>query len=98
MTINKNTEGSKLIIALEGRLDTTTAPELEACIKDSLQDVKELVLNLEKLEYISSAGLRILLLAQKMMNQQGTMVVTGANSIVMEVFEVTGFTDILTLA
>ena len=98
MTINKNTEGSKLIIALEGRLDTTTAPELEACIKDSLQDVKKLVLNLEKLEYISSAGLRILILAQKMMNQQGTMVVTGANSIVMEVFEVTGFTDILTLA
>lgn len=97
MTINKNTEGSKLTLALSGRLDTTTAPELEEFIQSSLAGVTDLVLDLSNLEYISSAGLRVLLSAQKIMNKQGSMVVTGANEIVMEVFEVTGFDEILTL-
>ena len=97
MTINKNTEGSKLTLALSGRLDTTTAPELEEFVQSSLAGVIDLVLDLSKLEYISSAGLRVLLSAQKIMNKQGSMVVTGANEIVMEVFEVTGFDEILTL-
>lgn len=97
MTINKNTEGSKLTLALSGRLDTTTAPELEEFIQSSMAGVTDLVLDLSNLEYISSAGLRVLLSAQKIMNKQGSMVVTGANEIVMEVFEVTGFDEILTL-
>ena len=97
MTINKNTEGNKLTLALSGRLDTTTAPELEEFIQSSLAGVTDLVLDLSNLEYISSAGLRVLLSAQKIMNKQGSMVVTGANEIVMEVFEVTGFDEILTL-
>ena len=97
MTINKNTEGSKLTLALSGRLDTTTAPELEEFVQSSLAGVIDLVLDLSNLEYISSAGLRVLLSAQKIMNKQGSMVVTGANEIVMEVFEVTGFDEILTL-
>ena len=97
MTINKNTEGSKLTLALSGRLDTTTAPELEEFVQSSLAGVTDLVLELSNLEYISSAGLRVLLSAQKIMNRQGSMVVTGANEIVMEVFEVTGFDEILTV-
>jgi anti-sigma B factor antagonist len=97
MTINKNLEGNTLTIALEGRLDTTTAPELEKELKSSLDGVKELVFDFTKLDYISSAGLRVLLSAQKLMSKQGGMKVTHVNEMVMEVFEVTGFTDILTI-
>lgn len=97
MTINKNLEGNTLTIALEGRLDTTTAPELEKELKSSLDGVKELVFDFTKLDYISSAGLRVLLSAQKLMSKQGGMKVTHVNEMVMEVFEVTGFNDILTI-
>ena len=97
MTINKNQNGSSLTIALEGRLDTTTAPELEQEIKNSLDGVTELVMDFAKLDYISSAGLRVLLSAQKKMTRQGSMKVIHANEMVMEVFEVTGFADILNI-
>ena len=97
MTINKTTEDSKLTIALEGRLDTVTAPELEAALKDSLSGIEELVFDLSSLDYISSAGLRVLLSAQKTMNKQGSMTVRGANEDLMEIFDVTGFVDILNI-
>ena len=93
---NKNVENNKLVIALEGRLDTTTSPMLETELKNSLEGVTELVLDFEKLEYISSAGLRVLLSAQKTMNNQGSMKVINVNENIMEIFEVTGFSDILT--
>ena len=96
MKINKTQNASALIIALEGRLDTTTAPELEAELKASLDDVSELVFDIEKLDYISSAGLRVLLSAHKaMMKKGGKMKVIHVNETVMEVFEITGFADIL---
>ena len=95
MTINKNLSGNQLTIALEGRLDTTTAPELEAELKMSLDNVNSLIFDLDKLDYISSAGLRVLLSAQKIMSKKGGMKVTHVNEIVQEVFEVTGFSDIL---
>ena len=97
MTINKTQENDKLTINIEGRLDTTTAPQLEAEIKNSLDNVKELVFDIKELEYISSAGLRVLLSAQKIMNKQGKMTVKGANEAVTEIFEVTGFVDILNI-
>ncbi|HBI53006.1 MAG TPA: anti-sigma factor antagonist [Ruminococcaceae bacterium] len=97
MTINKKQDGSKLSIALEGRLDTTTAPELENELKTSLDGISNLVFDLSALEYISSAGLRVLLSAQKTMNKQGEMTVTGANETIMEIFDVTGFVDILNI-
>ena len=97
MTITKNRNGNVLNIALEGRLDTTTAPELEGELKTSLDGVTELVFDFTKLDYISSAGLRVLLSAQKQMSKQGSMKVTHVNEMVMEVFEVTGFADILTI-
>ena len=97
MTINKNRNGSALIIALEGRLDTTTAPELEKELRDGLAGVTALTLDFAKLEYISSAGLRVLLGAHKQMSKQGEMKVTNINDIVGEVFEVTGFADILNI-
>lgn len=97
MTITKTQENDKLTIKLEGRLDTTTAPQLESEIKTSLDSVKELVFDITDLAYISSAGLRVLLTAQKIMNKQGKMAVTGASEAVMEIFEVTGFVDILTI-
>ena len=97
MTINKTEEGSTLTLALKGRLDTPTAPELEAVLKESLDGVGALVLDMEALVYLSSAGLRVILGAQKQMNRQGTMVVRCVNDTIMEVFEVTGFTDILTI-
>ena len=97
MTINKIRSGNNLTVAIEGRLDTTTAPQLEAELKASLDGISDLTMDLSKLEYISSAGLRVLLSAQKIMNKQGTMKVTGANETVMEVFEVTGFSDILNI-
>ncbi|MCI6097603.1 MAG: STAS domain-containing protein [Selenomonadaceae bacterium] len=97
MTISKNLEGEKLTILLEGRLDTTTSPALEAELKDALTGITELVFDFEKLEYISSAGLRILLANQKIMNKQGSMVIKNVNEVIAEVFEVTGFADILTV-
>ena len=97
MTIQKTLNGSTLSVALEGRLDTTTAPQLEAELKASLDGITELDLDFEKLEYLSSAGLRVLLAAQKTMNKQGTMVIHHVNETIREVFEVTGFIDILTI-
>ena len=97
MTINKTKNGSSLTIILEGRLDTTTSPEVEKEINSSLNGIDELVFDLAKLEYISSAGLRVLLHAKKVMSSQGKMIVCGANETVNEVFEITGFSDILDL-
>ncbi len=97
LNIVKNLEDAKLSVALEGRLDTTTAPELDNSLKESIAEVKELVFDFEGLEYISSAGLRVLLSAQKTMNQQGSMKLIHVSSEVNEIFEVTGFSDILTI-
>ena len=97
MTINKNLNGNQLTIALEGRLDTTTAPELEAELNQSLGNAESLTLDFSKLDYISSAGLRVLLSAHKAMSPKGGLKVTNVNEIVREVFEVTGFSDILTI-
>lgn len=98
MTINKTVNGGELTLALEGRLDTVTAPELEAELKASLGGAESLTLDFSKLDYISSAGLRVLLSAHKMMAAKGGMKVTNVNEIVAEVFEVTGFSDILNIA
>ncbi len=95
MDIVKNINGSKLVISLSGRLDTTSAPVFEAEIKNSLAGVTELVLDFEKLEYVSSAGLRVILYARKQMNNQGEMTLKNVCADIMEVFEITGFTDIL---
>ncbi len=97
MTINKTQEGTALTVALEGRLDTTTAPDLELELRENLEGITELVLDLTSLEYMSSAGLRVLLSAQKTMNKQGSMVIRGANDVIMDIFEVTGFSEILTI-
>ncbi len=97
MTMNKILNANELTMALSGRLDTTTAPQLEAELKASLTGVAFLVMEFAELEYISSAGLRVLLSAQKVMNKQGKMVVRHANETILEVFEVTGFSDILTV-
>ena len=97
MTIHKIKNAKMLTIALEGRLDTTTAPELETVLNDALAGVEELTFDFEKLDYISSAGLRVLLAAQKTMNRQGSMKVIHANEMILEIFEVTGFSDILTV-
>ena len=97
MTITKKTEGSALTITLEGRLDTSTAPELEAELGASLDGVTDLTLDLEQLLYLSSAGLRVILGAQKRMNKQGTMTVVHVADAIMEVFEITGFVDILNI-
>ena len=95
MNITKTQNGTALTVALEGRLDTTTAPELENELKASLGGITTLTLDLAKLDYISSAGLRVLLSAHKTMMKQGGMKVVNANEMVMEVFDVTGFADIL---
>ena len=97
MTIQKSMNGSTLEIALEGRLDTVTAPELEAELKQSMDGAESLVFDFSKLDYISSAGLRVLLSAHKVMSRKGGMKVTHVNEIVQEVFDVTGFADILTI-
>lgn len=97
MNIAKKLEDKKLTISIDGRLDTSTAPELDEELKASLAGVEELVMDFSGMEYISSAGLRVLLSAQKVMNAQGEMIVTGANDTVMEIFDITGFTDILTI-
>lgn len=97
MTIEKKINGTDLTLTLSGRLDTTTSPQLEAELKESLSGVVHLVLDFTALEYLSSAGLRTLLAAQKQMNKQGDMVVRNVNETIAEVFEVTGFSDILTI-
>ena len=97
MTITKTQDQNSLTLFLEGRLDTTTSPQLEAELSASLGGVTHLTLDLSKLAYLSSAGLRVILSAQKRMNKQGQMVVRNVNDTIMEVFEVTGFVDILTI-
>lgn len=97
MTINKTTEDGKTTIELEGRLDTTTAPDLEALLNDLLPQTKELVFDFKNLEYLSSAGLRILLNSQKVMTKQGKMVIRNVNETIMDVFDMTGFSSILTI-
>lgn len=97
MTIEKNANGENLEIKLVGRLDTTTAPALEAELKKSLDVVKKLVFDFLSLEYLSSAGLRVLLAAQKVMNKQGEMIIRNVNDTIQEIFEVTGFSEILTI-
>ena len=95
MNIVKTQEGSKLTVALEGRLDTVTAPQLEAELRTSVTGTDELVFDLAGLDYVSSAGLRVLLSAQKVMNRQGKMVIRNVKPEIMDIFEVTGFVDIL---
>ena len=97
LNINKTIDGNKGVFALEGRLDTVTSPDLENSLKDSLSGLSELVLDFGQLEYISSAGLRVLLAAHKTMSKQGSMKVTNVNGTIQEIFEVTGFSDILTI-
>lgn len=97
MVIDKKTNGTELTIALEGRLDTVTSPQLEAALAESLEGTTSLVFDFEKLAYISSAGLRVLLGAQKAMNKQGSMKVVHVGDAIMEIFEVTGFSEILTI-
>lgn len=97
MEIISTKNGQNLDIALTGRLDTTTAPQLEGHLRDNLGGVAELALDFAKLEYISSAGLRVLLGAQKIMNKQGKMVIKNVCADIMEVFDITGFSDILTI-
>ena len=97
LNISKESNATSLTVILEGRLDTTTAPDLEKELKDSLDDVTELIMDFEKLEYISSAGLRVLLSAQKIMSRQGEMKLIHVSNTIMEIFEVTGFADILTI-
>ena len=97
LNINKKLDDKTLTVTLEGRLDTTTAPQLETELKSDLPDVTSLVMDFEKLEYISSAGLRVLLSAQKIMNKQGEMKLIHVNDVINEIFEVTGFSDILSI-
>ena len=97
MTIEKKINGEALTLIVSGRLDTQTAPELEKELDSVLADIKELTFDFANLEYVSSAGLRVILKAQKAMNAQGSMKLTGVNDSIMEVFDVTGFLDILTI-
>lgn len=97
MTLKKTQNADALLLEVEGRLDTMTAPELEKVITTQLEGVKHLTLDFAKLEYVSSAGLRVILTAQKRMSAQGDMEVVHVNELIMEVFEVTGFTDILNI-
>lgn len=97
MEINKTIEGKKATVAPIGRVDTTTAPEFEAAIQEVLPDADELIIDLEQLAYISSAGLRVLLAARKAMDGKGQMIVRNVNDTVSEILDVTGFSDILTI-
>lgn len=97
MTIEKIANGNELTIIVEGRLDTVTAPALEKEIKENVEGVEKLVLDFAALDYISSAGLRVVLAAQKIMNKQGEMIVKNVNETVNEIFEITGFCDVLTI-
>lgn len=97
MTIKQIKENKKLTLAITGRIDTSTAPELSELLKDALTGVEDLLIDLKGVDYISSAGLRVILLAQKMMNNQGSLTVANVNNDIMETFELTGFTDILNI-
>ncbi|MBO4898879.1 MAG: STAS domain-containing protein [Lachnospiraceae bacterium] len=97
LNITKESNGTDLTITLEGRLDTATSPDLDAQLRSVIDGVKSLTFDMDKLAYISSAGLRVLLSAQKIMNKQGSMVIKNVAPDVMEIFEVTGFSDILTI-
>lgn len=97
LNITKSSNANELKVVLEGRLDTTTAPQLEAALGEALSCITDLKFDFEKLEYISSAGLRVLLSTQKIMNRQGTMVISNTSPEVKEIFDVTGFSDILTI-
>lgn len=97
LNIQKTIENNAAVFALEGRLDTITAPQLEQELNAALPGLSALTLDFAKLEYVSSAGLRVLLSTQKAMNRQGTMELLHVNDVIMEIFEVTGFTDILTI-
>ncbi|MBQ3432652.1 MAG: STAS domain-containing protein [Clostridia bacterium] len=97
LDIKKTIEGDKAVYALSGRIDSVTAQQLEQEVKASIDDLTDLTLDMKELDYISSAGLRVLLAAQKQMNQQGKMTVLNVNESIMEIFEVTGFSDILTI-
>lgn len=97
MEINKIKDGTALTIELEGRLDTVSAPQLETELKKSISGVETLIFDFAKLEYLSSAGLRVLLSSQKVMNKQGQMIIKNVNSTIADIFEVTGFSEILTV-
>ena len=97
MNINIEKENDKVVLKIEGRLDTTTAPELEKAINGEGDELKNLVLDFTGVDYISSAGLRVLLTAQKKMNIQGSMELVGVSEAVMDIFEMTGFADILVI-
>lgn len=97
MEIFKNVNGSELEVRLAGRLDTTTAPAFEEALKESIDPIEKLTLNFDGLEYVSSAGLRVILSAQKIMNKQGSMVIINVCDDIKEVFDITGFSDILTI-
>lgn len=97
MKIENTTNGNEMELALSGRLDTITAPQLEAELKKNIDGITSLLFDFSELEYLSSAGLRVLLAAQKVMNKQGSMVIKNVNDTIMEIFEVTGFADILTI-
>ena len=97
LTIKTTVENNKAILSPEGRVDSSTAPMMESAVKEILPGITDLTIDFEKLEYISSAGLRVLLSAQKTMNTRGKMKVTGVNATITEIFEITGFSDILTI-
>lgn len=97
LKIDKTADEGKVTFTLEGRLDTLTAPDLEKKIMDSIDGISELIIDFKGVDYISSAGLRVLLSSLKLMNKQGSMKVVNVCEAVMEIFEVTGFTDILTI-
>ena len=97
MKIENTTNGNEMELVLSGRLDTITAPQLEAELKKNIDGITSLLFDFSDLEYLSSAGLRVLLAAQKVMNKQGSMVIKNVNDTIMEIFEVTGFVDILTI-
>lgn len=97
MTVDKITKGNELTLAVEGRLDTMTAPVLEKAINENIAGVERLIFDFKALAYISSAGLRVILGAQKRMNKQGEMIVRNVNDTVNEIFEITGFCDVLTI-
>ena len=97
MTIEKHRQGAELTVMLEGRLDTVSAPDLDAVVKNELLGVDTFILDLKKLQYTSSAGLRVILIAQKAMNKQGKLILKNVSEAVMEVFEMTGLSDLLTI-
>jgi anti-sigma B factor antagonist len=97
MKIEKQKQGAELTVMLEGRLDTVSAPDLDAVVKNELSGVDTFILDLKKLQYTSSAGLRVILIAQKTMNKQGKLILKNVSEAVMEVFEMTGLSDLLTI-